>query len=143
VSAFCRYPHRIGLERVPRLITTAADALTVFHLARAQPPSEQVIVLVLHERVGHTALIVDGTDDPDAVVGVVELVTEAAPDPGPAELVVATIRPNDGPLPGDAERWMELTTMAEEAGCELLEWFVISGETAWCPRDLLAEPPRW
>ena len=50
MSAFCRHPHRIGLERAPRTVTTAADALAVIHMARSEPPTPQVIVLVLHDR---------------------------------------------------------------------------------------------
>ncbi len=43
---------------------------------------------------------------------------------------------------GDVDRWLELSDLAEQAGVELLEWFVI-GDAITCPRDLLGEPPRW
>ena len=58
-------------------------------------------------------------------------------------IVMASVRPGVGPLPGDVDRWRELSDIAESYGCELLEWFVISDGVAWCPRDFLAEPPRW
>jgi hypothetical protein len=35
-----------------------------------------------------------------------------------------------------------MSDIAEQAGVELLEWFVISGDVT-CPRDQLGEPPRW
>ena len=60
---------------------------------------------------------------------------------------VASVRPGHGVLDDDPDRWCEAGELAEQLGVELLEWFVIDDATgapaAWCPRDLLAEPPRW
>ena len=61
----------------------------------------------------------------------------------PAHFVVAAVRPGYDALPGDGDRWLELCEIAETHGCELVEWFILSDDVAWCPRDLLAEPPRW
>ena len=78
--------------------------------------------------------------------------SSAWPTPSPCPgrdgaLVVASIRPGRGPMPGDVDRWLEASAIADDAGVDLLEWFVIDGGagagTAWCPRDLLGEPPRW
>ena len=89
-------------------------------------------------------VVVDGTTSPDAVVEVMELVAEAAAEAGREHaIVIASVRPGDGPLPGDVDRWIELSDLADTFGCELLEWFVISDQVAWCPRDFLVEPPRW
>ena len=42
----------------------------------------------------------------------------------------------------DVDRWLEMSDIAEQAGVELIEWFVIGGDVT-CPRDRLGEPPRW
>ena len=57
-------------------------------------------------------------------------------------LVLATVRPGQGALAGDGDRWLEMSDLASAAGVELVEWFII-GADIHCPRDLLGEPPRW
>ncbi len=61
-------------------------------------------------------------------------------------VVVASVRV---PVPGvddlderDVDRWLECSSMLDDAGIELLEWFVI-GRRIHCPRDLVGEPRRW
>ncbi len=142
-----------GVHRPPRAgidpVDSAAAALAVIRLAVTRPLQSEVIVLVLDgDRRGRTIVVVDGTDEPDAVLEVVERLADSLVSAeGDAALVVASVRPGGGPLDGDEDRWLEATELAEQAGVELLEWFVISDDTgpptAWCPRDLLAEPPRW
>jgi hypothetical protein len=130
---------------IPTVVDSADAALAVISAAIDRPHQPQVIVLVLDGDLrGHTVVVVDGTDSPDAVVEVVELVAEGAAEAArPATLVVAAVRPTYSALPGDADRWLELCEIAETHGCEIVEWFVFSDDVAWCPRDLLAEPPRW
>ena len=147
MSQFC------GVHRPPRAgidpVDSADAALAVIRLAVTRPMRSEVVVLVLDgDRRGRTIVIVDGTVEPDAVVEIVERLADSLVDAeGAAALVVASVRPGGGPLDGDADRWLEASEAAEQAGVELLEWFVISDDlgppTAWCPRDLLAEPPRW
>lgn len=145
MSQFCE------VHRTPRggldPVDSAAAALAVVHLAIQRPlRAETVAALLEPDLRGRTLVVVDGTDDPDAVLTVVEQMAEALADSGGA-LFVASVRPGCGPLPGDEDRWLEASDLAEQLGVELLEWFVISDETgqpsAWCPRDLLGEPPRW
>lgn len=147
MSQFC------GVHRPPRAgidpVDSADAALAVIRLAVTRPMRSEVVVLVLDgDRRGRTVVIVDGTDEPDAVVEIVERLAGSLVDAqGAAAIVVASVRPGGGPLDGDGDRWLEASEAAEQAGVELLEWFVISDDlgppTAWCPRDLLAEPPRW
>ncbi len=147
MSQFC------GVHRPPRAgidpVDSADAALAVIRLAVTRPMRSEVVVLVLDgDRRGRTVVVVDGTDEPDAVVEIVERLAGSLVDAeGAAALVVASVRPGGGPLAGDTDRWLEASEAAEQAGVELLEWFVISDDlgppTAWCPRDLLAEPPRW
>lgn len=146
MSSFCR---RIdGSDAAPpthRLVDSAEAAVERIMSAAEHPPRPEVVVLVLTpDFLLQTVLVVDDTRSPDAVVEVIELVTESAAEAGrEAMLVVASVRPGLGPLPGDVDRWIELSDLADTHGCELLEWFVISDGVAWCPRDFLVEPPRW
>lgn len=155
MSKFCaaHRPPRAGIDP----IVDPADALAVIRLAVSSPPLEETVVLLLDaDRRGRTVVVVDGTDDDDAVVEIVERLAETmggggAGDSVPGALVVATVRIGRGPDAEDADRWLDATDAAESFGLELVEWFVIEAHegqpperfTAWCPRDLLAEPPRW
>jgi hypothetical protein len=147
VSQFC------GAHRAPRAgidpVDSAPAALAVIQLAMHLPPTHETIALVLDDDLrGRTIVVVDGTDHPDSVLDVVERLVDSIASSGrDGALVVASIRPDHGPLDGDGDRWLEASELADAAGVELLEWFVIDGApgagTAWCPRDLLGEPPRW
>ena len=149
MSTYCRRTFDLvddsATSALPAVVDSADAALAVISASMHRPPRAQVIVLVLDDdRRGHAVVIVDGTDSPDAVIDVLELVAEgAAESDHPATFVVAAIRPGYDTLPGDADRWLELCEIVETHGCEILEWFILSGDVAWCPRDLLAEPPRW
>ena len=149
MSTYCRRTVDLvddsATAALPNVVDTADAALAVIGTAMHRPQQAQVIVLVLDDDLGgHAVVIVDGTNSPDAVIEVVELLAEGAAEAAnPSTFVVAAVRPGYGPLPGDADRWLELCEISENHGCELVEWFVISDDVAWCPRDLLAEPPRW
>ena len=148
MSNFC------GAHRVPRAnepIDSPRAALAVVSLAVRRPLGHQTIALVLdQDRRGRSIVVVEGTTDPDAPLAIVEQVAASIADAGETGgLVLATVRPGGGPLPGDDERWLEASDLADDLGVELVEWFVIGAETptvaanAWCPRDLLGELPRW
>ena len=142
-----------GAHRAPRAgidpIDSPTAALTVIKLAMTLPLTAETIALVLDaDHRGRSVVVVDGTDEPASVLEVTErLVDSIATSGRPGALVLASIRPGGGPEPADADLWLESSELAEAAGVELLEWFVIADDTgpttAWCPRDLLAEPPRW
>ena len=93
------------------------------------PPTDETIALVLDDdHRGHTIVVVDGTSDPDSVLDVVERLVDSIVASGrDGSLVVASIRPGRGPLEGDGDRWLEASDLAEAAGVELLEWFVVDG----------------
>ena len=46
---------------------------------------------------------------------------------GDGALVVASVRPHGRPLDADEDRWFEASDLAEDAGVELIEWFVLDG----------------
>ena len=146
MSSFCRRSDDSDAAfPTPQLVDSAEAAVERLLSVAYQPPRPEVVVLLLTpDFLMHAVVIVDDTRSPDAVVEVIEFVAESAAQAGREEmLVVASIRPGDGPLPGDVDRWIELSDLADSHGCELLEWFVISDGVAWCPRDFLIEPPRW
>ena len=139
-------------RRVPRAgvdpVCSASSALTIISLAMHRPLRFETIVLLLDdERRGVSLVVVDGTAEPDSVVDVTECIAVAV-DPSPAaQLVIASVRPGDGAVRGDPDRWLEASDIAGLHGVELVEWFVIDGETdavnVHCPRDALGERPRW
>jgi hypothetical protein len=149
MSMFCA-AHRLPRAAVDPIDGPAA-ALAVVDLAMRRPLTDETIALVLDaDRRGRTVVVVDGTADPDAVLDVVERVAGSIAAGGHAGCVVlATVRPGGAAADGDDERWLEASDIAEDFGVELTEWFVVAGDSptvvanAWCPRDLLGEPPRW
>jgi hypothetical protein len=146
MNTFCRRGDQVDADAtIPPPIDTAEAALDVIFFAAEHPEQPQVIALLLHPDLrGRTVVVVDGTVSPDSVIGVMEMLGEAAAAAGRDQaLVLASVRPGIGPLPGDVDRWLELNELADTFRCELLEWFVISDGVAWCPRDFLVEPPRW
>jgi hypothetical protein len=133
-------PPRAGVDP----IDCAESALAVIALAIHLPPTDETIALLLdHDRRGSCVTIVSGTSRPDDVIEVAECLAEVGAQSGSVgALVLATVRPSQGALVGDDDRWLEMSDLTMAAGVELVEWFVI-GDDIHCPRDLLGEPPRW
>jgi len=136
-------------RRVPRAghdpIEDADDALAVISLAMDHPLTHETIAFGLDgDRCGNVITVVSGTESPDAVIDVVEVLCRSMEmQPRGTGLVVASIRPWAATLPGDVDRWLEASAVAESFGIELVEWFVIGPPGAECPRELIGEPERW
>ena len=139
-------------HRLPRAgvdtISCAETALLTVAMAIQQPLSAETIAVLLDgQRRGIAVAVVSGTHQPDDVLEVVECFTRSAAHGGRVgSLIVATVRPghsDDSTKATDVDRWLEMSDIAEQAGVELLEWFVIEGVDVKCPRDHLGEPPRW
>jgi hypothetical protein len=126
-------------------VADAADALALFSLAMHLPMQPEVIAFLLDDAgLGGTIVVVTDAASPDSVLGVVETMCMAgAANPDLCRLVVASVRPNGATRPGDIDRWLEASAIAEVHGIELVEWFVIGPAGPECPRDLLGEPERW
>ena len=150
MSTYCRRTVELTgdlVEHCPADRGRLADAaLAVITTAMHDPPRPEVIVLVLDTDLGgHAVVIVDGTDSPDAVIEVVELLAEGAAEaaqPGdvrrrrrPARIWATARRRR--PLAGARARSPRRTAASSSTGSSF------SDDVAWCPRDLLAEPPRW
>jgi hypothetical protein len=125
-----------------------AEALHLITIAMRRPRRDETIVLLLdHRRCGLGLVVVAGTSAPDDVVAVVERLVEPAVHGGRVgSMVVGTIRASPAARPtrpdSDVDRWLEMSDLAERAGVELVEWFVLADDVS-CPRDLLGEAPRW
>jgi hypothetical protein len=138
-------------HRLPRAgidtISCAETALLTLAMAIQQPLRAETVTLLLDdERRGIAVAVVSGTHQPDDVLEVVECFTRSAAHGGRVgSIVVASVRPavtDDATTATDVDRWLEMSDIAEQAGVELLEWFVIGADVT-CPRDRLGEPPRW
>jgi len=138
-------------HRLPRAgidtISCAETALLTLAMAIQQPLRAETVTLLLDDqRRGIAVAVVSGTHQPDDVLEVVECFTRSAAHGGRVgSIVVASVRPavtDDATTATDVDRWLEMSDIAEQAGVELLEWFVIGGDVT-CPRDRLGESPRW
>jgi hypothetical protein len=129
----------------PEPILDAADALALISLAMHDPLQAEVIAFLLDDAGrGGTIVIVTDAVAHDAVLGVVEtMCLAAAADPQLCRLVVASVRPAGATRPGDIDRWLEASAIADVHCIDLVEWFVIGPAGPECPRDLLGQPDRW
>jgi hypothetical protein len=138
-------------HRLPRAgvdtISCAETALLTLAMAIQRPLRAETVTLLLDDqRRGIAVAVVSGTHQPDDVLEVVECFTRSAAHGGRVgSIIVASVRPDgsdEDTTATDVDRWLEMSDIAEQAGVELLEWFVIGGDVR-CPRDQLGEPPRW
>lgn len=138
-------------HRLPRAgvdpIGCAESALLTLAMAIQQPLRAETVTLLLDDqRRGIAVAVVSGTRQPDDVLEVVECFTRSSAHGGRVGgIVVATVRTDatdELTAATDVDRWLEMSDIAEQAGVELIEWFVIAGDVT-CPRDRLGEPPRW
>jgi hypothetical protein len=140
--------HHIA-RRPPRAhvdpVADAADALALLSLAMHHPMQPEVIAFLLDDAGrGGTIVVVTDAESPDAVLGVVETMCMAAvASTDLCRLVVASVRPTGATRPGDIDRWLEASAIAEVHGVDLVEWFVIGPAGPECPRDLIGDPERW
>lgn len=138
------------ISRIPRAhidpIDNATDALALISLALSQPLRDETVVIVLdHQRRGNVITVVTGTEHVDlcTIVETFCAVATVEPPCGAAGLIVATVRPNGATRPGDVDRWLEASALADTFGMELIEWFVVGPSGPECPRDLIGELERW
>ena len=136
--------HRLPRARVDPIVD-AADALSILSMAMNVPIRHEVVGCLLDdENHGGVLTVVSGTDQHDSVITIVEtLCMSAASVPEICGLVVASVRPDSGTVPGDIDRWLDASSIAEMHGIELIEWFIVCPAGVECPRDLLGEPERW
>ena len=131
-------------HRIPRgfidPIESRADALAV--LALAAPFGHDTIAILLDpDRCGVGILVVTDTRDDDAIFRIIDVCIDAQYTEI-SGLILATSRPGGDVMSTDASRWRRASSQCDEAGIELVEWFVIGTHIA-CPRELTGDQPRW
>ena len=134
-------PARAGVDT----ISCAETALLTLAMAIQRPLRAETVTLLLDDqRRGIAVAVVGHTSARRRARG--RRASRAAPPTAAASgIIVASVRPDhsdEATSAADVDRWLEMSDIAEQAGVELLEWFVIGGDVT-CPRDQLGEPPRW
>jgi hypothetical protein len=138
----------LSFGKLPRAhidpVETPFDALRLILMMVSAKASAETIVLTLDDRrCGVSITSVSGTDDPDAVLGVIDALAESArASLETASLVVASVRPNGAFEIGDLARWHEADRSCAESDIELVDWFVL-GSSISCPREFCGVPARW
>ena len=138
----------LSFGKLPRAhidpIETPFDALRLILMMVGSEASAETLVLALDDRrCGVSITSVSCTDDPDAVLGVIDALAESAQASlDVASLIVASVRPNGEFEIGDLARWYEADQSCSESEIELVEWFVI-GKSISCPREFCGVPQRW
>jgi hypothetical protein len=121
-------------------IDSESDALAVLEMG-APYDHDTIAILLDAERRGIGAIVVTDTFDPDALFTVID-VCVAGPVLDVDAVILATSRPGGDMTPADLDRWFEAATQCNDAGIELVEWFVL-GTRVERPRELAGDPPRW
>jgi hypothetical protein len=141
MTHFCS-SHRFPTAHRDPIDDATARLLFESTLAIPRRP-ETVVVLLGHDRRGHSILNVDHTDHSDAVLDVAELsIALADGSPAVGGALIASVRPTGGDELDDVERWLDLDERFAMAGIELVEWYVY-GRSVSRPRVLIGEPERW
>lgn len=137
-------------RRRPLPVRNGAHALRLLAAARSDPARHETLAFLLDaDGIGGVVTVISGTEPPDAMLQIVELMCRAGERvPDLCSLVVASVRPDSDVLAGDVlagdvDRWLEASSIAHGFGLQLLEWYVIGRRGTVCPRDLLGEPERW
>jgi hypothetical protein len=136
-------------SRIPRArldaIVRVDQALAVFRLAMCHPLRPETLVMFLDKNnYGHELVSVSGTTEPFHVIDVASTMALCATGNDElSSLVLATVRPGGGLLPGDDELWFETAHTVEESGLVLIDWLVIGRGGAQSPREMLGIPSRW
>jgi hypothetical protein len=150
--AHSRRHHRPSVRAIP--IQGSRDALDVVSLAAAEPLRAETIALLLDDdHVGRACVVIEGTQEPDDVVDVAELMAELAERDGDVHaIVLASIRPprsagerreEEQSGRSDVDRWLELLDLFERAGIDLLDWYIVTQQTVSSLRSRTGMPPLW
>ena len=131
-------------RRSPAPIRTAADAHDLVAIAVTRPLQHETLCIPLDAQgQGSVIIAVSGGAEPDFVVDLVDLVTSTMEHSALTALLVVSVRPAADLLPGDGDRWWEISDLAATRGMLVREWLVVGPGGVYAPRDLVGEPERW
>lgn len=135
--------HRLPRAGIDPITGDGVALATVLAAVQLPLRYETIAVLLDDARCGLAVVVVSDTEPADAVVRVAEhLFDPRAHDAAVGSAVLASVRPTGGDELADADRWLELVDVAEQAGVDLLEWYIL-GSGVSRPRELVNAPPRW
>lgn len=119
--------------------------MQVFRIQMSYPLVHETLAMFLDDqRRGSTLISVGGTIDPASLVEVAETMAMLASESFDLSgLVLASVRPRGGPLPGDDDRWFEAADIAESWNIDLIDWLIIGDQDWHSPRDMLGVPSQW
>lgn len=138
-----RAVHRLPRARIDPIDTPYCALSMIIELMNQTLRFETIVLMLDHERRGLSVIVVGDTDDADSMVGVIDSIADQARQHDEVDaLIVASVRPDGGPEYDDLDRWADAAELCDDAGLELVEWFVL-GTTITCPRELCGDPPRW
>jgi hypothetical protein len=126
-------------------VRSSHDAVRLLQLAVSIPLEHETLAFLLDDDgCGGVIMSIQGTERAELVLDITERICDAGSRvPEISALVIATVRPGVGLLPGDIDRWLEASDIAEAHGITLLEWYLVDRHGFHCPRELIGEPPRW
>lgn len=133
---------RAGIDPVD----TPDRAMMIIASALEVPLRSETIAVVLDaDDTGIAVIVVDGTDSPDDLFEVAELIGQTAPIHHGRRVVIASVRPGGDVLDDDVFRWHIATDELNDCDIELIDWFVLTDLDLppVCPRALGLLPSRW
>ena len=118
-------------ERIPgpNTLRRPEDALSIFQAAASFPAVEETFVLLVDDsHTGADIVCINDASHADCVQRAVTLLCGLADQSWLAGLVVATARPYATSLVDDDDlhAWFALRVLADEAGVDLIDWFVLA-----------------
>ncbi len=140
----CRSARAIRPANLP--LRGPEDALGVL-LATGSPELPAIVCLLLdEERLGLACLDFAGAAHADAVLDVAEVLLAAAEQqPGLAAVVIASFRPGESHLPEPGEEccFFELRDLFDDAGIDLVDWFLVADDYATSMAELTEARSGW
>ena len=127
-----------------RPLTGPADALSVIVAAASNPPRpETICLLVDRAHCGIACVVVIGAAPIDEIAQTMLLLADA--EPSVAAVVLASVRPGPKRQPQANDHFVfdDLRTTFDDAGLDLLDWFVLDGRRAASMAELTDSQSRW
>ena len=138
-------PPRRGPPRSPRRearLRSASDALRVVTRVGDRSRHQTILVLLDEQRAGSGCVVVEPTPDPASVFDVAELAIGRG-QPVAVACILASVRPDADAQPDDVDRWFELLDLFDDAGVDLLDWYVVGPDSITSLRDATGCRPVW